>query len=61
MKIPEVKEKVLNKINEVTIGATKEMGGTRGKTITIGGESALPFLTFEGEFAKQTCYCGLCD
>lgn len=42
------KEKYAGKVREITIGATKEQGGTRAKTVTIGGESTLPFLTFEG-------------
>lgn len=43
------KEKSPGKIVEVTIGATPDQGGTRSKTITIGGSSALPFHFFEGE------------
>ncbi len=42
------KEKYAGKVREIVIGATKEQGGTRAKTVTIGGESALPFLHFEG-------------
>ncbi|MBI5033581.1 MAG: acetyl-CoA decarbonylase/synthase complex subunit delta [Chloroflexi bacterium] len=42
------KEKYAGKVREITLGATKEQGGTRGKTVTIGGESALPFMHFEG-------------
>ncbi len=42
------KEKYAGKVREITIGATKEQGGTRAKTVTIGGESAMPFLHFEG-------------
>ena len=38
------------KIVEVTIGATPEQGGTRSRTVTIGGSTALPFHFFEGEF-----------
>jgi acetyl-CoA decarbonylase/synthase complex subunit delta len=49
MEIPDVKEKWTSKINEVTIGATKEQGGTRAKTVTVGGHTTLPFMTFEGE------------
>ena len=48
MPIPDVKEKWTASINEVTIGATKEQGGTRGTTVTIGGQTTLPYLTFEG-------------
>jgi acetyl-CoA decarbonylase/synthase complex subunit delta len=36
-------------VREVTLGATADGGGTRTKTVTVGGESTLPFLTFEGE------------
>ncbi len=42
------KEKYAGKVREITLGATKEQGGTRAKTVTIGGESALPFMHFEG-------------
>jgi acetyl-CoA decarbonylase/synthase complex subunit delta len=38
-----------DRIIEVTIGATPEQGGTRSKTVTIGGSTALPFHFFEGE------------
>ncbi len=36
-------------VREVTLGATEEGGGTRSKTVTVGGETTLPFLFFEGE------------
>lgn len=42
------KEKYSGKVRQVTIGATKEQGGTRTKTVTVGGDSALPFMYFEG-------------
>jgi acetyl-CoA decarbonylase/synthase complex subunit delta len=35
------------KIVEVKLGATKTHGGTRGKSLTIGGETAPAFYTFE--------------
>jgi len=41
------------KIIEVTIGATPEYGGTRSRTITIGGSNALPFHFFEGDFPNR--------
>ena len=34
-------------IEEVTIGATSSDGGTREKTVTIGGEKSLPFYNFD--------------
>ena len=48
MTIPESKEKWSGRINTVTIGATRAEGGTRGRTVTIGGQSGLPFLDVEG-------------
>ena len=42
------KEKWTGTVREVTIGATSESGGTRAKTLTVGGESALPILYHEG-------------
>jgi acetyl-CoA decarbonylase/synthase, CODH/ACS complex subunit delta len=42
------KEKYAGKVREIVLGATKEQGGTRAKTVTIGGEGTLPFLHFEG-------------
>ena len=42
------KEKWTGKVREVTLGATAAEGGTRTKTVTIGGEGTLPFLHFDG-------------
>jgi len=58
MEIPDVKEKWTSKINEVTIGATKEQGGTRAKTVTVGGESTLPFMNFEGDIPNRPVIAG---
>jgi acetyl-CoA decarbonylase/synthase complex subunit delta len=43
------KERWTGTVREVTLGATAADGGTRTKTVTIGGETTLPFLHFEGE------------
>jgi acetyl-CoA decarbonylase/synthase complex subunit delta len=48
MEIPDVKEKWTAAINVVTLGATADQGGTRKKTVTVGGASTLPFMNFEG-------------
>ena len=37
MPVPEVKESFAGSVNRVTLGATKDSGGTRTSTITIGG------------------------
>jgi acetyl-CoA decarbonylase/synthase complex subunit delta len=58
MAIPEIKEKWTGSINAVTIGATKDQGGTRGKTVTVGGQTTLPFLDFEGEIPYKPVIAG---
>lgn len=36
-------------VRTITIGATHEEGGTRTKSVTVGGEKALPFMHFEAQ------------
>ena len=40
-------EKYPGKVREVTLGATRSNGGSRGRTVVIGGEDAPPFYMFE--------------
>lgn len=42
-------EKWIGSVRTVTLGATQAEGGTRSRTVTVGGEKTLPFLHFEGE------------
>lgn len=42
------KEKWAGKVREVKLGATQADGGTRSRVVTLGGEAALPHLSFEG-------------
>lgn len=49
MAIPEAKEKWSGRVNAVTIGATKAEGGTRGRAVTIGGQSGIPFIGTDGD------------
>jgi acetyl-CoA decarbonylase/synthase complex subunit delta len=44
------KEKTAGAVRTVTLGATREQGGTRSRTLTLGGETALPYLDYEGSF-----------
>lgn len=37
MPVPEVKDSFAGSVNRISLGATKDDGGTRGSTITIGG------------------------
>jgi len=58
MEVTDIKEKWTNRIRTVTIGATADQGGTRGNTVTVGGETTLPFLTFEGEIPNRPVIAG---
>lgn len=49
MPIELIKEKWPGSVRTITIGATKEEGGTRKNKVIVGGENTLPFLHFEGE------------
>ena len=48
MSVPDAKENWSGQITTVTLGATKADGGTRGSTVTIGGQSGIPFMSFDG-------------
>ncbi|MFC1610325.1 acetyl-CoA decarbonylase/synthase complex subunit alpha/beta [Myxococcota bacterium] len=37
----------------VTLGATREQGGTRGRTVQVGGATAMPFHLWEGEMPHR--------
>jgi acetyl-CoA decarbonylase/synthase complex subunit delta len=45
-------EKWSGSVREVTLGSSYG-GGTRGGTVTVGGETALPFLGFEGKMPHK--------
>ncbi len=48
-------EKWSGQVSTVTIGATKEDGGTRANVVKIGGQAALPFLFEEGAIPNKPC------
>ncbi len=48
-----LKEKWPGKVREITLGATAAEGGTRSRTVTVGGETALPFMHFEGSIPHR--------
>lgn len=53
MPVQIIKERNSGKVLNVVLGATKEQGGTRSHTITVGGQTSLPFLHFEGEVPNK--------
>lgn len=53
MPVQVLKDRNTSKVAAVTLGATKEQGGTRTHTVRVGGEASLPFLHFEGEMPNK--------
>jgi len=47
------KEKWTGAVREVVLGATPADGGTRAHTVTVGGETTLPFLHYEGSIPHR--------
>jgi acetyl-CoA decarbonylase/synthase complex subunit delta len=47
------KDKWPGKIKTVTIGATAAEGGTRAKSITVGGQTTMPYLHFEAPMPNK--------
>ncbi|NPV68609.1 MAG: acetyl-CoA decarbonylase/synthase complex subunit delta [Anaerolineae bacterium] len=43
------KDKWPGAVRTITLGATPAEGGTRARTVTVGGEKALPYMHFEAE------------
>lgn len=48
-----VKDKWVNAVSTLTIGAIKEEGGTRGRAVQCAGEEGLPFLFAEGSIPHR--------
>ncbi|MBF8276129.1 MAG: acsD [Candidatus Brocadiaceae bacterium] len=48
MEIPNLADKWTSGVNEVTLGATKEQGGSRQQSVYIGGAKSIPFMDFDG-------------
>lgn len=53
MAVEIIREKYSSSVGEVVLGATKEEGGTRSHTLTVGGDASLPYLHFEGEIKNK--------
>jgi len=46
-------EKWSGTIRTITLGATAADGGTRSRTVTVGGQTTLPFLGFDGKVPNR--------
>jgi acetyl-CoA decarbonylase/synthase complex subunit delta len=54
MPLPDATERWTMAINEVTIGAGPDEGGTRASVVKVGGEKALPYMHFEASMPNRT-------
>jgi len=54
MPLPDATERWTMAINEVTIGAGPDEGGTRKSVVKVGGEKVLPYIHFEGSMPNRT-------
>ncbi len=52
-KVKLAKERWDGSVREITLGATKAEGGTRSHTVTIGGETVMPYMHFEGKVPRK--------
>jgi acetyl-CoA decarbonylase/synthase complex subunit delta len=48
-----LKESWSGSVRQVTLGATAADGGTRTSVVTVGGETAMPFMDFEGSMPNK--------
>lgn len=53
MEVPNVTEKWAGAVKEITIGATKDEGGTREKTVSVGGAQSIPFMDCDGNQGRR--------
>jgi CO dehydrogenase/acetyl-CoA synthase delta subunit len=58
MVVPIPKEKWSGKIGDVRLGATVENGGTREKNAIVGGQTGMPFLSYENEYPNRPALAG---
>ncbi|HET7011588.1 MAG TPA: acetyl-CoA decarbonylase/synthase complex subunit delta [Anaerolineales bacterium] len=47
------KEKSAGVVRTVALGATQDQGGTRARSLTLGGDTALPYLDYEGSLPHR--------
>ncbi|MDD1769705.1 MAG: acetyl-CoA decarbonylase/synthase complex subunit delta [Methanomassiliicoccales archaeon] len=58
VEVPVPKERWSGKIGAVTLGATKEQGGSRSRSLVVGGETGMPFLSYEGAIPNRPLIAG---
>jgi acetyl-CoA decarbonylase/synthase complex subunit delta len=53
MPVELVKDKWPGSVREIILGATAEQGGTRSRTVVVGGSNTLPFMHLEGNIPHR--------
>lgn len=53
MSVPEIVESFTGSVNRVTLGATRENGGTRSRTVTVGGASNVMYGGSAGDAGER--------
>jgi acetyl-CoA decarbonylase/synthase, CODH/ACS complex subunit delta len=56
--VPVPKERWTGKIGVVTLGATADENGSRSKRLALGGETGMPFLSYEGAMPNRPLIAG---
>ncbi len=58
VEVPIPKEKWTGKIGVLELGSSVEKGGSRGKSILVGGSNGMPFLSYEGTSPNRQIIAG---
>ena len=58
VEVPIPREKWTGKIGVLELGSSSEKGGSRGKTVLVGGSNGMPFLSYEGTSPNRQVIAG---
>ncbi|QLH74583.1 MAG: acetyl-CoA decarbonylase/synthase complex subunit delta [Methanomassiliicoccales archaeon] len=58
VEVPIPKEKWSGKVGTVSLGSMVELGGSRRKVLMVGGETSMPFLSYEGAAPNRPLIAG---
>ena len=58
VEVPIPKEKWTGRIGVLELGSSSEKGGSRGKTVVVGGSTGMPFLSYEGASPNRQIIAG---
>ena len=58
VEVPIPKEKWTGRIEVLELGSSAEKGGSRGRTVLLGGSTGMPFLSYEGTSPHRQVFAG---